>query len=233
MASATTCKRDVDNGKMRFTPPSSYRTSAPSAASAPATPNECQSSFDVPDAELQSPLSSLANSPSRKPMHDLSQLINASDQIGASVMVIRALIVFCFTLIFLRIAGRRSFGQRSAFDLCITVLLGAILSRAIVGASPLLPTLAAGAVLVLSHRLLGILITRNNWLDDLVSGPERLLVEDGRINTHQMRAGLISERDLVVALRKKGDGATLARVARAVLERNGEITITLQAEAVS
>src|SRR5450830_1029446 len=165
MASATTCKRDVDNGKMRFTPPSSYRTSAPSAASAPATPNECQSSFDVPDAELQSPLSSLANSPSRKPMHDLSQLINASDQIGASVMVIRALIVFCFTLIFLRIAGRRSFGQRSAFDLCITVLLG---------------------------------------------------------------AGLISDRDLDVALRKKDDNATLEKVARAVLERNGEITITLR-----
>ncbi len=166
-------------------------------------------------------------------MPHLNDLILASDQLSPLTMALRALIVFFCTLIFLRIAGRRSFGQRSAFDLCITVLLGAILSRAIVGASPLLPTLAAGAVLVLSHRLLGILITRNNWLDDLVSGPERLLVEDGRINTHQMRAGLISERDLVVALRKKGDGATLARVARAVLERNGEITITLQAEAVS
>lgn len=161
-------------------------------------------------------------------MPDLSQLINASDQIGASVMVIRALIVFCFTLIFLRIAGRRSFGQRSAFDLCITVLLGAILSRAIVGASPMLPTLAAGTVLVLLHRLIGVLVTRWAWLDDLISGTERLLVKDGRKDRHQMRAGLISDRDLEEALRKKDDNATLEKVARAVLERNGEITITLR-----
>ncbi|RFB67375.1 MULTISPECIES: YetF domain-containing protein [unclassified Herbaspirillum] len=161
-------------------------------------------------------------------MQDIRQLIDASNDLSAAAMAIRALIVFCFTLIFLRIAGRRSFGQRSAFDLCITVLLGAILSRAIVGASPLPPTLAAGAVLVLLHRLIGVLVTRWAWLDDLISGTERLLVKDGRKDPHQMRAGLISDRDIDVALRKKEDGATLEHVARAVLERNGEITITLR-----
>ncbi|WP_034299397.1 DUF421 domain-containing protein [Herbaspirillum sp. RV1423] len=161
-------------------------------------------------------------------MHDFNELIGASDQIGATAMAIRALIVFCFTLIFLRIAGRRSFGQRSAFDLCITVLLGAILSRAIVGASPMLPTLAAGAVLVLLHRLIGVLVTRWAWLDDLISGTERVLVKDGRKDRRQMRAGLISDRDIDVALRKKDDGATLEQVARAMMERNGEITITLR-----
>src|SRR5450830_252184 len=163
-------------------------------------------------------------------MPHLNDLILASDQLSPLTMALRALIVFFCTLIFLRIAGRRSFGQRSAFDLCITVLLGAILSRAIVGASPLLPTLAAGAVLVLSHRLIGILVTRWAWLDDLISGTERLLVNDGRKDHHQMRAGLISDRDIDVALRKKEDGATLEHVARAVLERNGEITITLRAQ---
>jgi uncharacterized membrane protein YcaP (DUF421 family) len=158
-------------------------------------------------------------------MQDIRQLIEASNDLSAGAMAIRALIVFCFTLIFLRIAGRRSFGQRSAFDLCITVLLGAI-----VGASPLPPTLAAGAVLVLLHRLIGVLVTRWAWLDDLISGTERLLVKDGRKDPHQMRAGLISDRDIDVALRKKEDGATLEHVARAVLERNGEITITLRDE---
>ena len=167
-------------------------------------------------------------------MNDLSQftqIIDASDHIGAVAMATRAVIVFIFTLAFLRIAGRRSFGQRNAFDLCITVLLGAILSRAIVGASPLLPTLAAGAVLVLLHRLIGILVTRWAWLDDLISGVERVLVKDGRKDPRQMRAGLISDRDIDVALRKKDDNASLDKVARAVLERNGEITITLRSDA--
>lgn len=182
--------------------------------------------------ELQSPLgpTAIPTTATEDSMPDLNQLIDATDQIGAAAMAIRALIVFCFTLIFLRIAGRRSFGQRSAFDLCITVLLGAILSRAIVGASPMLPVLAAGAVLVLLHRLIGVLVTRWAWLDDLISGSERVLVKDGRKDPHQMRAGLISDRDIDVALRKKEDGATLEKVERAVLERNGEITITLHAQ---
>jgi len=160
-------------------------------------------------------------------MPDINDLILASDHISPVAMALRAMMVFFCTLIFLRIAGRRSFGQRSAFDLCITVLLGAILSRAIVGASPLLPTLAAGAMLVLLHRLIGILIARWSWFDDLISGPQRLLVKNGCKDLHQMRAGLITDSDIDVALRKKDDKATLADVARAVLEKNGEITINL------
>lgn len=157
----------------------------------------------------------------------LSDLI-AADNLSLAAMALRALIVFICTLVCLRIAGRRSFGQRSAFDLCITVLLGAILSRAIVGASPLQPTLAAAATLVLLHRLIGILVARWRWFDDLVSGPQRLLVKDGGKDPQQMRAGLISDRDIEAALRRKDDTATLADVAQAVLEKNGEITITLR-----
>ena len=161
-------------------------------------------------------------------MLHLNDLILATDHLTPLTMALRAAIVFCCTLIFLRISGRRSFGQRSAFDLCITVLLGAILSRAIVGASPLLPTLAAGAMLVLLHRLIGILIARWSWFDDLISGTQRLLVKDGIKDLRQMRAGLITDRDIEVALHRRNDNATLADIARAVLEKNGEITITLR-----
>jgi uncharacterized membrane protein YcaP (DUF421 family) len=93
-------------------------------------------------------------------MDTFNLLFEASDDVGIMAMSLRALIIFVATLIFLRIAGRRSFGQKTAFDLCVTVLLGAVLSRAIVGASPMMPALAAGAVLVLAHRLLAILAIR-------------------------------------------------------------------------
>jgi len=160
-------------------------------------------------------------------MPHLNDLIVASDNLTPLTMALRAAIVFFATLILLRISGRRSFGQRSAFDLCITVLLGAILSRAIVGATPLPPTLAAGTMLVLLHRLIGILISRWPWFDDIISGPQRLLVKDGLRDLRQMRAGLITDRDIEAALHKRDDNATLADVARAILEKNGEITITL------
>ncbi|RXZ32345.1 DUF421 domain-containing protein [Oxalobacteraceae bacterium CAVE-383] len=156
---------------------------------------------------------------------DINALLGVSENPGAMPMAIRALAIFVATLIFLRIAGRRSFGQKTAFDLCITVLLGAVLSRAIVGASPVLPTLAAGAVLVCAHRLIGILAMRSSTLDTLINGAERILLQDGHKNEKQLRAGLVSNKDIEVAIRKKLGDAAAEDVLYAILERNGEITI--------
>lgn len=152
-------------------------------------------------------------------------LWSKSDDLGALSMLARSVIVFLATLFFLRLAGRRSFGQGSAFDLCLMVLLGAILSRAVVGASAMAPTLCAGATIVALHRFLAMILMRWPSLNDLLSGRQRTLVENGRINQEEMRAGLISHGDLETALRKKRGGIPLHDVKRAVLERNGEISI--------
>jgi uncharacterized membrane protein YcaP (DUF421 family) len=69
-------------------------------------------------------------------------------------MVSRAVAAFIGMLVLIRISGRRSFGQRSPFDSVVAVLLGATLSRVIVGASEVLPTSAACLALVLLHRAL-------------------------------------------------------------------------------
>ncbi|WP_101683681.1 hypothetical protein [Cupriavidus pauculus] len=74
-------------------------------------------------------------------------------------MCARAALVFVATWLLLRVAGRRTFAQKTAFDLCIVLLLGAVLSRAVVGASPLAGTLAAAVVLVFMHRFVCLLST--------------------------------------------------------------------------
>ena len=67
----------------------------------------------------------------------------------------RAVVVFAIGLALVRLSGRRSFGQRAPFDFVVAVLLGATLSRAIVGASPFVATISASLALVAVHRLLG------------------------------------------------------------------------------
>jgi uncharacterized membrane protein YcaP (DUF421 family) len=143
----------------------------------------------------------------------------------------RAAVVFCITLLFIRISGRRSFGQRSPFDAATTVLLGAVLSRGVVGASPFWATVAAAAVLALMHRAVGWLSVRSDAFDVFVSGRERLIVVDGLKLDHSIARALISDRDLAEAVRKKIGEFDLQRVRTATLERDGEISISAKAHA--
>lgn len=140
-------------------------------------------------------------------------------------MAARALIVFFIALLLIRASGRRSFGQHTPFDACVTVLLGAVLSRAVVGASPFWATVAAGAALVLVHRVLSLATGYWPGVEDLVTGREVVVIEDGQLDRRSMRRALLTERNLEEAVRQKLGSPDFARVALALLERDGKITI--------
>jgi len=145
-------------------------------------------------------------------------------------MCLRAVVVFIAALPLIRIAGRRSFGQHSAFDACIAVLLGALLSRAVVGASPFVATLGAALVLVVLHRLVARWGVQSARFERLVTGSERVLVDAGAKDEAAMRAALISERDLRAAMRKRFGDEDLAQLERATLERDGEVSLRRKQE---
>lgn len=157
-------------------------------------------------------------------MDVIETLFGSGSDLNPLQMVLRAATVFVLALAMIRASGRRSFGQHRPFDACTTVLLGAVLSRAVVGASPFWATMAAGAALVLLHRAVAMASLRWGWFETLVSGDKRELVDRAGRNRSEMRKGLITERDLDEAIRKKtGDERSLVK--RAVLERDGTITV--------
>jgi uncharacterized membrane protein YcaP (DUF421 family) len=158
-------------------------------------------------------------------MNLIATIFGEGSDLSSWQMAARAAVMFLVTLAFIRVSGRRSFGQRSPFDAATTVLLGAVLSRGVVGASPFLATVAAGAVLVVFHRLLGSLSVRWDWIDRVVNGQERVIVVDGKGLKRDMVASLISERDLAEAVRKKLGVFELQRVRKATLERDGQISL--------
>ena len=154
-------------------------------------------------------------------------LFGEGEHLDVLQMTSRAAATFVLTLVMIRVSGRRSIGQHRAFDFCVAVLLGSVLSRAVVGASPFWPTMSAGAALVLLHRAVAVASLRWPWFESLVSGDKRELVRGGQRDQREMDKALITQRDLDEAVRKRA-GDEGAPVDRATLERDGRITVKLE-----
>jgi uncharacterized membrane protein YcaP (DUF421 family) len=77
---------------------------------------------------------------------------------------------------------------------------------------------------VLLHRLVAVASIHSRRFEALVSGLERELVRDGRLDDEAMRKALLTRHDLDEEVRREtGDERTPLR--RAVLERDGTVTI--------
>jgi uncharacterized membrane protein YcaP (DUF421 family) len=158
-------------------------------------------------------------------MNVLLAIFGEGKDLDSFQMAMRAVVVFFATLLLIRISGRRSFGQRSPFDYVVAILLGATLSRIIVGASPAVPTLAASFVIVATHRVLAWACVRSPRLESLVVGVEREVYKDGRFIGDQMSAALITKTDVYETARQELNARDLKDVESAILERNGQVSV--------
>ncbi len=138
-------------------------------------------------------------------------------------MGIRAIIVFFIALIFIRIAGMRVFGKKSSFDIVLGIVLGALLSRGITGASPFFATIFASFVFVMMHRLMAYLSFKSHKAGRIIKGTPSLLFKDGEYLAENMERSLITKHDIDEALREKVNTNDLGKIKEAYYERNGEI----------
>ena len=112
----------------------------------------------------------------------------------------------------------------SALDIVVTVVAGSSLSRALTGNAPLLPALAATAVLVALHTLLSALAPRSELVSRLVKGRPVQLIHDGVVDWRTASRSHFGPRDLAEHLRLSGL-RSVEEVEEAHLERNGQISI--------
>lgn len=117
-------------------------------------------------------------------------------------MAVRAFSVFLLALGMIRLAGMRSFGTQSAFDVVLSITLGAVLGSSITGEAPFFPCLGAAILLALLHRAVGHWSSRNKLIDHITAGDPVLLFSSGKKFKKNMMQQGISENDLIKALRQ-------------------------------
>lgn len=140
-------------------------------------------------------------------------------------MALRAAVVYCIAVMLVRIGKKRFLAKPSPFDLVLALMLGSVLSRAITGNAPFLPTIIAGFVLILMHTAFSILTFYSAQIGAVIKGQPVILIKDGEIHWENLRKSQITQRDLVSALRRNAQITNSADVKMAILERNGEISV--------
>jgi uncharacterized membrane protein YcaP (DUF421 family) len=148
-----------------------------------------------------------------------------STQLRFSHMALRCVVVFFASIVMTRVGDRRVLGRNAAFDVMLTIILGSVISRAINGQAPFFPTLGAGFVLMLLHRLLAKAACHSHWVSLFAKGSDRVLVRDGKLDEAELARSCMTIDDLLENLRLQGNVGALSEVREARLERNGTVSV--------
>jgi len=132
----------------------------------------------------------------QKLSEQIQAVLGLESDFSAGKTALRAIVIYGVTLLIVRLGSKRFLSKATAFDVIVAIMLGSVMSRGIDEASPLLPTVVAGVVLLGMHWLLGILAFHTNWFGPLIKGERVQLIKDGKIQQEGMRRGSITKNDL-------------------------------------
>jgi len=125
----------------------------------------------------------------------------------------------------IRMSGKRSMGQFTAFDVLLIVLLGNAVQNSLLGEDhSLLGGLLLAAVLIVLNWIVGWLSARSRRAERVIEGEPVVLARDGRLFDNVLRRELVSRNDFDEALRQHGE-VRLDDVALALLETDGQISV--------
>ena len=136
----------------------------------------------------------------------------------------RAVLLFAFGLLCIRIAGRRTFSLAAPLDIIVYLMVGSNLSRIMVGGANVFPSLAATLTLVILHRVLAYCALHKSIVSEWLKSHPTVLVRDGTMDEQAMARQGISRDDLLEGLRMR-DAESVEEIRLATLERSGKISV--------
>jgi uncharacterized membrane protein YcaP (DUF421 family) len=140
-------------------------------------------------------------------------------------IVFRTIIMYTYTVVLLRILGKRGMGQLSMLELAIIIAFGSAVGDPMVGAEmPILHGMTAITVVTIFQIGLERLINMNKKVEAIMEGTPNLVINNGIIQWNCMKEDNISKEDLFRALRGK-DVEHLGQVQRAYFETSGQISV--------
>jgi len=140
--------------------------------------------------------------------------------------VARGLFIYLFLLAVIRLSGRRTLAETTAFDFILLLIVAETTQQALLG-NDFSVTNCALLILTLVGMdiLLSFLKNRSPRLERLIDGLPLIIVEQGRPLHDRLRKSRVDEDDVLAAARKHHGLERMDQIKYAVLEANGGISI--------
>lgn len=139
--------------------------------------------------------------------------------------LIRALIIYLYIFIILKILGQRSIGTIHPLDFLFGVIIGDVLGEPLSsGDIPLAGPLSSAALIASLHLLLSYTALKTPVFRRIIEDEPIILIEKGRILSEQLTKTKITVESLLQDLRLRG-ASDLNEVDYAILESSGQISV--------
>ena len=136
--------------------------------------------------------------------------------------------IFTIIVVFVRLAGLRSFAKMSSFDFASTIAIGSILAGVVMNSdtSLLKGAVALGTILIFQQFYAGLKF-RSDAFEEFAENDPVLLMEGERFLTENLKRTGVSRSDLIAKLRE-ANVIRLSQVMAVVLETTGDISVLHQ-----
>jgi uncharacterized membrane protein YcaP (DUF421 family) len=147
-----------------------------------------------------------------------------NESIEVIEIIVRSILMFLITFVMIRVAGMRQFRQNSPFDMVIAFLVGGVLSRGVVGATPFFSAVAGALGLIILQKLLYMLLFHNRKLEKMMKGQPFIIYKDGKFIKENMKKADITTLEVFEDLRVEQQTQSLQEIAEIYVEKTGEIS---------
>lgn len=142
-----------------------------------------------------------------------------------AVVLMKALILYAYALLLLRVGGKRTSGRIASFDFVSIIVLGPILATTILSSMVAFADgLVALTAIVALQWVVSHLSTRSKWFAGLVTSPPTELFADGRFLQENIAVQRVHEDEILAQIRLAGH-ASMDSVKAVVLESTGDISV--------
>ena len=149
--------------------------------------------------------------------------------VAISELMFRALIIYVFVFILLRMLGKKHVGEMGPFDLVILLILSESVQNALVADDKSVTGgLIVASTLFAISQLVGFISWKSKKAERFIDGTPRVLIRNGHVYAEALAQEQMTRSELLEALRREGC-TSVTNVRYAIIENDGAITVGLRA----